>query len=79
MTELPDILTANPNRSPGCSIVRAACSVVRRRCSLSIDTLSDVLQAVRLKGAVFFDVETSSPWVADQTLASQFAYGFSFC
>lgn len=29
------------------------------------DTLSDVLQAVRLKGAVFFDVETSVPWVAE--------------
>jgi AraC-like DNA-binding protein len=38
------------------------------------DTLSDVLRAVRLKGAVFFDVETSAPWVAEapasQTVAS---------
>lgn len=32
---------------------------------MSGDTLSDVLQAVRLKGAVFFDVETSAPWVAE--------------
>jgi AraC-like DNA-binding protein len=32
---------------------------------LNGDTLSDVLRAVRLKGAVFFDVETSAPWVAE--------------
>jgi AraC-like DNA-binding protein len=29
------------------------------------DTLSDVLRAVRLKGAVFFDVDTTAPWVAE--------------
>jgi len=29
------------------------------------DTLSEVLKAVRLKGAVFFDVEASAPWVAE--------------
>ena len=32
---------------------------------MSGDTLSDVLQAVRLKGAVFFDVDTTAPWVAE--------------
>lgn len=32
---------------------------------MSLDTLSDVLQAVRLKGAVFFDVDTTAPWVAE--------------
>jgi AraC-like DNA-binding protein len=32
---------------------------------VSIDTLSDVLRAVRLKGAVFFDVEAAAPWVAE--------------
>src|SRR5689334_8271181 len=32
---------------------------------MNSDTLSDVLRAVRLKGAVFFDVETSAPWVAE--------------
>ena len=41
---------------------------------MSGDTLSDVLRAVRLKSAVFFDVETSAPWVAEapasQTIAS---------
>jgi AraC-like DNA-binding protein len=29
------------------------------------DTLSEVLRAVRLKGAVFFDVACSAPWVAE--------------
>ena len=32
---------------------------------MSVDTLSEVLQAVRLKGAVFFDIETIAPWVAE--------------
>jgi len=32
---------------------------------VSADILSDVLTAVRLKGAVFFDVEASVPWVAE--------------
>jgi AraC-like DNA-binding protein len=32
---------------------------------MNADTLSDVLRAVRLKGAVFFDVDTAEPWVAE--------------
>ncbi|HEY4078243.1 MAG TPA: AraC family transcriptional regulator [Rhizomicrobium sp.] len=36
---------------------------------MSVDTLSDVLQAVRLRGAVFFDVEASAPWVAETPAA----------
>lgn len=32
---------------------------------MDIDTLSDVLRAVRLTGAVFFDVEATAPWVAE--------------
>lgn len=32
---------------------------------MSADTLSDVLRAVRLTGAVFFSVDASSPWVAE--------------
>ncbi|MBN9588420.1 MAG: AraC family transcriptional regulator [Alphaproteobacteria bacterium 64-11] len=32
---------------------------------MSADTLSDVLEAVRLKSAVFFDVDTSAPWAAE--------------
>jgi len=30
-----------------------------------LDVLSDVLRAVRLTGAIFFDVEASAPWVAE--------------
>jgi AraC-like DNA-binding protein len=32
---------------------------------MSIDTLSEVLRAVRLTGAVFFNVDATAPWVAD--------------
>src|SRR5512145_3425333 len=32
---------------------------------VSADVLSDVLRAVRLTGAVYFDFELSSPWVAE--------------
>jgi len=32
---------------------------------MTIDTLSDVLRAVRLTGAVFFSVDASTPWVAE--------------
>ena len=36
------------------------------RCvGVSADVLSDVLRAVRLTGAVYFDFELSSPWVAE--------------
>ena len=40
---------------------------------MSGDTLSDVLTAVRLKGAVFFDVEASAPWVAEALPAKAIA------
>ena len=30
-----------------------------------MDALSDVLRAVRLTGAIFFDVHASEPWVAE--------------
>jgi AraC-like DNA-binding protein len=36
---------------------------------LHADTLSDVLQAVRLRGAVFFDVDARAPWVAEAPAA----------
>jgi AraC-like DNA-binding protein len=32
---------------------------------MSTDTLSDVLRAVRLTGACFFDVQATAPWVAE--------------
>src|SRR5207244_11154960 len=44
-------------------------AVTRRRgaraVTATVDVLSDVLRAIRLTGAVYFDVEVSSPWVAD--------------
>ena len=40
---------------------------------MNADTLSEVLKAVRLKGAVFFDVEASAPWVAEALPARQIA------
>jgi hypothetical protein len=30
-----------------------------------VDASSDVLRAIRLTGAVFFDVHASEPWVAE--------------
>jgi AraC-like DNA-binding protein len=40
---------------------------------MNVDTLSEVLKAVRLKGAVFFDVEASAPWVAEALPAREIA------
>jgi AraC-like DNA-binding protein len=38
-----------------------------------VDVLSDVLRTVRLTGALFFPLETSSPWVDEMPAASVFA------
>jgi AraC-like DNA-binding protein len=38
---------------------------------MSTDTLSEVLRAVRLTGAVFFSVEASAPWVAESPSARE--------
>jgi AraC-like DNA-binding protein len=40
---------------------------------MSTDVLSDVLSAVRLTGAVFYDVSATSPWVAEAPPAVQIA------
>lgn len=40
---------------------------------MSTDTLSDVLRAVRLTGAVFFDVDAGDPWVAETPPAREVA------
>jgi AraC-like DNA-binding protein len=45
--------------------------IVRIRWTLLMDALSDVLQAVRLTGAVFFDIRASEPWVAETPPGSQ--------
>ena len=39
----------------------------------SADVLSDVLRSVRLTGAVYFDFELSSPWVAEAPPSSEIA------
>ena len=36
-----------------------------------MDALSDVLRAVRLNGAIFFDVHASDPWVAETPAGAQ--------
>ena len=38
-----------------------------------MDVLSDVLRAVRLTGAIFFDVDASAPWVAATPSAAKIA------
>ncbi|HUK32589.1 MAG TPA: AraC family transcriptional regulator [Vicinamibacterales bacterium] len=40
---------------------------------MTTDVLSDVLRAVRLTGAVYFDFELSSPWVAEAPASSVIA------
>jgi AraC-like DNA-binding protein len=40
---------------------------------MTADVLSDVLRAVRLTGAVYFDLELSSPWVAASPLSREIA------
>lgn len=41
--------------------------------NMTADVLSDVLRAVRLTGAVYFDFELSSPWVAEAPLSREIA------
>ncbi len=40
---------------------------------MSSDALSEVLRAVRLRGAVFYDVHASAPWVAEAPRAKELA------
>src|SRR5205814_5238280 len=40
---------------------------------MTADVLSDVLSAIRLTGAVYFDFEPSSPWVAEAPLSREIA------
>jgi hypothetical protein len=40
---------------------------------VTADVLSDVLRAVRLTGAVYFDFDLSSPWVAETPAARDIA------
>ena len=40
-----------------------------------MDALSDVLRAVRLTGAIFFDIHASEPWVAETPAGQSIASG----
>jgi AraC-like DNA-binding protein len=46
-------------------------TTVPRRQELNGDTLSEVLRAVRLTGAVFFAVDAAAPWVAETPAARE--------
>src|SRR5262249_8121996 len=48
-----------------------------RRCSM--DALSDVLRAVRLSGAVFFDIHAAEPWVAETPLGRSVVHAMFPC
>ena len=41
--------------------------------AMTTDVLSDVLRAVHLTGALYFDFELSSPWVAETPRSSELA------
>src|SRR5436305_13001000 len=49
----------------------ARASVRDRGFVMAADALSDVLRAVRLTGAAFFDVVARSPWCAEQPTREQ--------
>src|SRR3954469_10748086 len=56
-----------------CAAVRFILPIVRRGRTVKTDVLSDVLRAVRLTGAVYFDFELSSPWVREAPPACDLA------
>ena len=41
---------------------------------MASDVLSEVLHAVRLSGAVYFDFELSSPWIAEAPPSREVAH-----
>jgi AraC-like DNA-binding protein len=53
------------NDRPSTSHARASEWRAAEADAMSTDALSDVLRAVRLRGAVFFSVTATSPWVAE--------------
>src|SRR3954464_3336977 len=56
-----------------CAAVRFILPIVRRGRTAKTDVLSDVLRAVRLTGAAYFDFELSSPWVREAPPARELA------
>src|SRR5262249_45142570 len=74
MIARPVCLTERPVYSNPCSIVRAICPDVRSlgAAKMGADALSDVFRAVRLTGAVFFNLDLHSPWVAEAPPAKDY-------
>jgi AraC-like DNA-binding protein len=63
MTASRNFLLVHPRLWPSfCIPQRLYCGVARK---WGVEILSDVLRAVRLSGAIFFDVEATSPWIAE--------------
>lgn len=63
MTDRPAAATDRPN-------VRE----MERGAVMNTEVLSDVLKTVRLTGAVFFEVDASSPWVAEAPPSAELAH-----
>ena len=61
----PVCLAVRPKVQRTCPGVRRMPGPPPEGCLVKVDVLSDVLRAVRLTGAVYFDFELSSPWVAE--------------
>src|SRR3546814_4799387 len=47
------------------SLFRPSAGVDRESREAGLDVLSDVLRAVRLTGAIYFDIHAHAPWVAE--------------
>ncbi len=63
MTARPFDMTENPK-----SAARG-----RDRAEHDVDVLSEVLRAVRLRGAIYYNVQASTPWVAEAPAARELA------
>src|SRR3546814_14871277 len=50
---------------PYTTLFRSSSGVDRESREAGLDVLSDVLRAVRLTGAIYFDIHAHAPWVAE--------------
>ena len=64
----PGLVLQRVSRDDGAHRALGECCRARARTMLT-DTLSDVLRAVRLHGAIFFAVDGRAPWVAESPAA----------
>ena len=72
MRSRPNQMPDRPNPRSTLPNIHAACSIVRTEGGVMTgDVLSDVLRAIRLTGAVYFDFELTSPWVAEAPPATE--------